>query len=358
MIVLSPEVCADPLWWREVFLLAVIEQQKNPRFATSYIRDVLECGKRQPDSNRQRLFILGGLALMELNSKGTDELTQTVRQGLVDLLEDPTALNVSERAEAGRVLGRIGDTRKGVGLNDQGLPDIDWIKIPAGEVVLEDNAGTFPVEPFYLARYPVTNAQFQCFIDDPEGYANPRWWAELDAKPGTPEMPAWNEPNHPRETVSWFEAMAFCAWLSERLGYAIQLPTEWQWQQAACSGQAGFNYPWGPDYQTGYANINETWGDAGPHYLQRTTAVGIYPQGDSLQGVSDLSGNVWEWCLNAYDEPANTQASGSFPRVVRGGSWIYFQGYARASYRYYLTLRTSVATISVFVCVACPPSEL
>ncbi len=124
---------------------------------------------------------------------------------------------------------------------------------------MEDNAGTFPVEPFYLARYPVTNAQFQCFIDDPEGYANPRWWAELDAKPGTPAMPRWDEPNHPRETVSWFEAMAFCAWLSERLGYAIQLPTEWQWQQAACSGQAGFNYPWGPDYQTGYANINETW---------------------------------------------------------------------------------------------------
>ena len=46
-------------------------------------------------------------------------VTQTVRQGLVALLEDPTALNVSERAEAGRVLGRIGDTRKGVGLNDQ-----------------------------------------------------------------------------------------------------------------------------------------------------------------------------------------------------------------------------------------------
>jgi hypothetical protein len=264
---LSPKVCADPIWWREVFLLAVIEQKNNPRFATSYIRDVLERGKSQPDSNRQRLYILGGFGLMELGLKGSDELTRTVRQGLVDLLKDPTALNVSERAEAGRVLGKIGDQRKGVGLNDKKLPDIDWTEIPPGEVILEDNAGTFQVEPFYIARYPVTHAQFQCFIDDLDGYANDRWWAELGAKPGTPEMPRWDEANHPRETVSWFEAMAFCAWLSERLGYAIQLPTESQWQQAACSGQPGFSYPWGPDYQTGFANINETYGDAGPHYL-------------------------------------------------------------------------------------------
>jgi hypothetical protein len=221
---LSPEVCADPLWWREVFLLAVIQQQNNPRFALSYIRDLLDRGTRQPDSIRQRLYILGGLALMELHQKGSDDLIRDVRQGLNHLLEDSTALNVSERAEAGRVLGHIGDNRQGVGLNDRGLPDIDWVRIPPGEINLEDNAGTFQVESFYLARYPVTNAQFQSFIDDPEGYANPLWWAELGAKPETPELPFWTEANHPRETVSWFEAMAFCAWLSERRGYAIQLP--------------------------------------------------------------------------------------------------------------------------------------
>ena len=327
--VISPEVCADPLWWREVFLLAVIEQKQKPLFATSYIRGILECGEQQADLNKHRLFILGGLGLMELGLKGPDALPQCVRQGLVALLQDPTALNVSERAEAGQVLGGIGDHRKGVGLNNKGLPDIDWKKIPPGEVVLEDNAGTFQVEPFYLARYPITNAQFQCFIDDPDGYANPLWWAELEAQPGTPEMPQWTEANHPRETVSWYEAMAFCAWLSQRFGYAIQLPAEWQWQQAACSGQAGFNFPWGPDYQTGFANVNETWGDAGPHNLGRTTAVGIYPQSDSLQGVSDLSGNVWEWCLNTNDKPANTKPSGTFRRVVRGGSWVYDRGRAR-----------------------------
>ena len=331
---LSPEVCADPLWWREVFLLAVIQQQNSPRFALSYIRDLLNRGAHQPDSIRQRLYILRGLAMMELHQKGSEGLICDVRQGLVDLLKDSSDLNVSERAEAGRVLGHIGDHRQGVGLNDRGLPDIDWVRIPPGEINLEDNAGTFQVEPFYLARYPVTNAQFQAFIDDPEGYVNPRWWAELDAKPVTPEPPRWTEANHPRETVSWFEAMAFCAWLSERLGYAIRLPADLQWQQAACSGQATFQYPWGQDYQCGYANINETLNNVGPHDLQRTSAVGIYPQGNSLQGVADLSGNVWEWCLNTYDEPTNTQKAGSLARrVPRGGSWLNSKNIACASYR-------------------------
>ena len=198
---------------------------------------------------------------------------------------------------------------------------------------LDENAGTFPVEAFYLARYPVTNGQFQCFIDDPDGYTNQRWWKALDQEPGTPETPYWAEANHPRETVSWFEAMAFCAWLSERLGKTVRLPTEWQWQQVACSGQVDFSYPWGPEYKPGYANINETWGDAGSYNLGRTTAVGLYPQGNSKHGVSDLSGNVWEWCLNGYEESKNTQSSGTFRRVVRGGSWIYNQDSVRASAR-------------------------
>ena len=116
------------------------------------------------------------------------------------------------------------------------------------------------------------------------------------------------------------EAMAYCTWLSERRGKTIRLPTEWQWQQAACSGQSNFVYPWGKKNTTGYANINETWDDAGSHTLSRTTAVGLYPQGNSRQGASDLSCNVWEWCLNGYEESKNMQTSGTFQRVVRGGS--------------------------------------
>ena len=351
---LSPVVCADPIWWREVFLLAVLEQRSSPRIAMLFIGDLLKLAEPQTADTRRRLSILGGLALLELNPKGAEDLTRKIRSDLMTILTDGAALNTGERAEAGRVLAGIGDTRQGVGLNDQGLPDIDWIAIPAGEVVLKNQAGSFPVAAFHLARYPVTHSQFQSFIDDPDGYADPRWWKGLAATPTTPKTPYWNLANHPRERVSWYEAMAFCAWLTDKSGYAVTLPTEWQWQQAACSGRADFNYPWGAGYQSGYANINETWGDAGSHNLQRTTAVGIYPQGDSRQGVSDLSGNVWEWCLNGYDDPANIQIAGTFSRVLRGGSWIFNNDFARASYRYDLAPGSRYYSVGFRVCCVSP----
>jgi formylglycine-generating enzyme required for sulfatase activity len=217
------------------------------------------------------------------------------------------------------------------GVNNEGLPNIKWQKIPESKVTIQDKY--FSVEAFYLAAYPITIAQFQCFIDDPNGYKNPRWWEGLDVKPDTPVTPRWSEANHPRETESWFEAMAFCAWLSERLGFVIKLPTEWQWQQAVCSGETDFSYPWGKDYQSGYANINEAMGNVGTHNLQRTTAVDLYPHGNSHQGVADLSGNVWERCLNKYDTPENIQDSKTLGRVVRGGSWAADWDCALASNR-------------------------
>lgn len=242
----------------------------------------------------------------------------------------------------------------GGGLNAKGLPDMVWRQIPKGTVVLADNAGKFQVQPFYLARYPITNAQFQSFLDAKDGYPNPRWWAGLDAVAQTPEPPCWPEANHPCERVSWFEAMAFCAWLSRQLGYTVSLPTEWQWQQAACGGQAGYVYPWGKKYQLGYANIDETWGNVGHHYWARTSAVGSYPQGDSAQGVADLIGNVWEWCLNAYNPADKTSVSGAFSRVLRGGSWYNGWDSARASYRFCLAPANRNNTIGFRVCCLNP----
>jgi formylglycine-generating enzyme required for sulfatase activity len=337
----SKTVRANPLWWREVFLLALLNQRKTPKFAISYIQELLENQTTPASDNQQRLLMLAGLGLIELGLTGwnnNDFQTQRdrIRQGIVTLLKNHDTLNIPERAEAGRVLGNIGDSRPGTGLNAEGIPDIDWKLIPAGEITLEDNAGTLPVEAFHLARYPVTNAQFQAFVDDPDGYSNQQWWNGLDQQLSKPKSFGWSNANHPRETVSWFEAMAFCAWLSARLDKDIRLPTEWQWQQTACSTNPDFTYPWGEKFQSGYANIDETEDKTGPHYLHRTTAVGIYPQGDSQQGVSDLSGNVWEWCLNTYENPNNSSLSGTDSRVVRGGSWVGGSDNARASCRYFI----------------------
>ncbi|MBK9166484.1 MAG: SUMF1/EgtB/PvdO family nonheme iron enzyme [Bryobacterales bacterium] len=232
----------------------------------------------------------------------------------------------------GRALGRLGlDDRKGVGVKD-GVPDIDWVRIQGGAFVYQEGERR-TIETFHMARYPVTNAQYQAFLDAPD-YWNDQWWKGLGDPQRNPEPPRWSEPNHPRETVSWHEAMAFCAWLSAKVRYTVTLPTEWQWERAA-RGRDGRTYPWGDEYRPGHANISETRPKAGPHFLGRTSPVGIYPMGapSRPEDVEDLSGNVWEWCLNEYKKRKRLQRGGVEARVLRGGSWLYLQGNARAGYR-------------------------
>jgi len=179
----------------------------------------------------------------------------------------------------------------------------------------------FTVASFRLAKYPITVAQWQAFLDDPEGYdalIRRRMGWEPDAQPG--------RENHPAVMVPWIEAMAFCQWLNRRLdpaaGVAVRLPTEWEWQQAATSGQPGWQHPWGPEWSDGLANTLES-------DLGRLTAVGLYPAVVASQGAMDLVGNVWEWCLNHYDRPEDTSPGGEESRVVRGGSWFNNRSSAR-----------------------------
>ena len=81
--------------------------------------------------------------------------------------------------------------------------------------------------------------------------------------------------------------------------------------------------------------MNEEDAKAGEWDLGQTTAVGVYPQGASGEGVLDLAGNVWEWCLNKYDRPSETAADTSgHTRVVRGGSWVNNPDGARAALRF------------------------
>jgi len=240
------------------------------------------------------------------------------------------ALGESERRflgplEAVELLARLD------GLDADGLPDIVWQAIPGGEVELEVEASgwlrrwrgrpRFAVEPFYLARYPVTVAQWRAFLDAPDGYEKlfrPRFGVPPGTQRGCDNQPAIN--------VSWWEAIAYCQWLSGRLGFAVSLPSEWQWQHAATSGEARNEYPWGA-WQEGRANTNDS-------ELGRVVAVGLYPLGASTQGVFDLAGNTWEWCLNAFDTPADVTLEGDARRVVRGGSWYSDRVLARGAYRY------------------------
>jgi formylglycine-generating enzyme required for sulfatase activity len=326
---LIPTVSTEPLWWREVFLLAVIKQKpENPYHASFYIKDLLEIARKQNPETQNRLYILAAQALRELEPNDHPDLTAKIRSALEHLISSPKLLNIKERAEAGRALSAIGDTREGVGVKE-GLPDILWRTIPGGMVTLEKNKGKFKVKAFELAAYPITNAQFQCFIDA-GAYEQECWWTGLAQRILKPKQPQWSEANHPRENVNWYEAMAFCAWLSVQLNKDIRLPTEWQWQQAATSCKPENKYPWGKTYQAGFANIRVSNDD---YFLKKTSAVGLYPQGNSGQEVADLSGNVCEWCLNDHKKPDNCDISGTFGRVVRGGSWYYYVTFAHASAR-------------------------
>lgn len=132
--------------------------------------------------------------------------------------------------------------------------------------------------------------------------------------------------NHPRERVSWFDAMAFSRWLSDKLGYEVRLPTEFEWGKAA-RGTDGCEYPYEGNFDARKGNTHETG-------LNQTSAVGIFPQGASPYGVMDMSGNVWEWCLTDYNNPAehplNENISSNSLRVLRGGSWYDSVSFARA----------------------------
>ena len=277
-------------------------------------------------------------------------LTNTKAQWLprmTDVQAEPAA---HARHAIGRWLGALDlDDRPGTGLCADGLPDIEWVRIddprPFGY-----QEGTHPPLPaFAIARHPLTNRQWQAFVDD-GGYADLRWWNGLGERPN-PRGSHWNEPTAPRETVSWYEAMAYCRWLSARLGRAVSLPTEQQWERAA-RGVDGREWPWPGDWDVEKANAELRLG--------RTSLVGLFPNGatpperEREAGILDLTGNVWEWCLNEFDVPARTAPEGPARRVVRGGAWNLTSDDCRPSSRLTFAPGLRGNGLGFRVVVSCP----
>ncbi|MDD5392320.1 MAG: SUMF1/EgtB/PvdO family nonheme iron enzyme [Thiothrix sp.] len=373
---------ANPQWWREVFLF-MAKDEADGRYgkAVAFLHDALLGGYKRDDVAQQRLLILAAEAAMEmelpdnLGKRTHEELYRFLQTELVLLLPN-SDLAVVECAEAGRLLGELGDPRPGVGVirdgESKGLPDIDWVRIPSGRLRMGFEADENQLENwdkhakpahdvalpvFLMSRFPVTNAQFACFVGA-GGYqdelywktsdAGFKWWKQREVRfPVYWDQRKWSNPNHPVVGVCWYEALAFCEWLNRMgnlHGQRVRLPTEAEWEYAA-RGADGWRYAWGNEADPRLGNYDDTG-------LGQTSAVGLFPAGKAF-GLQDMTGNVWEWTTSQWgkdwqnpeftydkwDEEAekrdNLNSDGDVLRIIRGGSWVSSSGFVRCAVRYW-----------------------
>ena len=221
------------------------------------------------------------------------------------------------RALIGKRLAILGDPRRGVSLDSDGIPVVEWCDVPAGQGIIEINGNKVyqAIDAFRIARYPITVAQYRAFLSSSDGWNDPRWW-DPDLDQDVEPYNIGNYDNFPAVAVSWYDATAFCRWMSWRLGLTVRLPNEWEWHHAA--GMSNRIFPWGNVWniksQGYFANTSES-------RLGSLTSVGMYPAGAAPTGALDMLGNVWEWCTNNYDNPNEVIGSDTQNRALRGGSY-------------------------------------
>jgi sulfatase modifying factor 1 len=198
------------------------------------------------------------------------------------------------------------------------------------------------VKSFYIDKTPVTVAQFRVFINE-TGYKteaekfgdsgvynmNTQNWELLRgatwSKPFGPSGPDAEE-NHPVTHVSWNDAVAFAKWAGKRL------PNEAEWEFAARSGKnTGNKFSWGTEVSVNGKYFANTWQGTqqAPQTLDGylyTSPVGVF--GENEAGLTDMGGNVWQWCADTYKAyPGSSAAIREDPglKVIRGGSFFFDQ---------------------------------
>ncbi|MES9831408.1 MAG: SUMF1/EgtB/PvdO family nonheme iron enzyme [Candidatus Thiodiazotropha sp. DIVDIV] len=291
------------------------------------MESLAEQWEKEPDNpvysqwpNEGLQFVYRSLRRLGLKVKNLDEpLKSYIRPEYERLIDELSNLDTSHyrRSAIGDRLATIGDPRHGVDIDDKGVPQIAWCEVSPDKSLSER---------FYISKYPITYAQYLSFYNDPKGYYCEHWWTSLVS-----HIPSWSQyrtvSNHPVDSVSWVQAIAYCRWLSTHLGIDVTLPTESQWFLAATGGLTERAFPWGQEPERSYANTSES-------RLGRTIAVGMYPQNCSPWGVYDLTGNVFEHCLNAFEELTNASLALEDDHAVRGGSFLNDLASALAESRY------------------------
>ncbi|MEH1971696.1 MAG: formylglycine-generating enzyme family protein [Nostoc sp.] len=230
---------------------------------------------------------------------------------------------------------------------------IDMVKIPGGTFKmgsppdeLERRDSESPqhlvhVEPFFLAKYPVTQEQWKFVAQLPQV----NW--KLNEDPS-----GFKGANRPVERVSWYDAIEFCLRLSQHTGRIYSLPSEAQWEYA-CRAGTTTPFHFGQTITSRLANYNANYvygaGVKGT-YREETTPVSSFKVANDF-GLYDMHGDVWEWCLDDWHDSyvsAPTDGSPWFNdndniyhkqgvAVLRGGSWINPPTLCRSAYRSYGT---------------------
>jgi serine/threonine-protein kinase len=212
----------------------------------------------------------------------------------------------------------------------------EMVLIPAGKFLMGSDPSKDPdavddeqpqrrlyLPDYYIARAPVTNAQYLVFVQR-AGHEPPDRWRQ--------GKPLKGSENYPVTNISWRDAVAYCEWLAKVTGEHYHLPSEAEWEKAA-RGLDGQIYPWGDGWDAGRCNGFE----AGVH---TKTPVGAYsPEGDSPYDCVDMAGNVWEWTSSLHrdypydptDGREDLDADGI--RVSRGGAYDSEWRFVRCAFR-------------------------
>jgi formylglycine-generating enzyme required for sulfatase activity len=248
------------------------------------------------------------------------------------------------RVQAGFTLGEQGDPRFPVTLSEwwDELPRLRpgqsagyFCRVPTGTYVIgdagqdarDDEQPPYRVHQehgFYIARYPITNAQWQA-------------WVRVGGPPaGGADADGLNHPNQPVVGVGWDACRDFCNWLTqalmhvrnEREGRArashviVRLPSEAEWESAA-RGSKGLRYTWGNEWRPDRAASKD---DQSTRGTAATVPVGCYPLGAAPCGALDMLGNIWEWTASPWTPSHAAQQAAKITDdaaqlTLKGGSY-------------------------------------
>jgi len=222
-------------------------------------------------------------------------------------------------------------------VSDPPPPPTKWVRLPGGTFQMGSENGDDDEKPvhsvtlsaFEIAATEVTVGQYrQCVqagaCTAPNDKSSSRYcnWGYSDRD------------NHPVNCIDWHQATAYAKWVGGRL------PTEAEWEYAARSGGRNQEYPWGNQSPTCNYAVFSSRGDGCGQ--DRTWPVCSKPAGNTLQGLCDMAGNVWEWVSDWYESGYYAKSPSSNPtgpssgslRVIRGGSWSNRASYVRAALRF------------------------